>query len=192
MNWQQMSFARPMIIAMIMGLAACSTTPPSEYYMLSVNANGVPGDTGPSIGVGPIQIPEYLNRREIVLNHNDHRLEVQEYQRWAEPLDEGLSRVLSLNLATLLDTQQVQRFPWRRNNLPEFAISVRVIQLSVQDNEAILVAEWTISSPADKAMLHSRISQISAPMASANSEQVAAAYSSLLLKLSKEIAASIQ
>ena len=36
-------------------LGACGSTPPSNYYMLSANAGGMPGSGGPSLGIGPIE-----------------------------------------------------------------------------------------------------------------------------------------
>ena len=128
-------------------ISGCGSTPRSNYYMLSAEASGSPGGEGPSIGVGPITVPDYLKRKEMVLNRDANRLELAEYDRWAESLDAGILRVTALNLAALLETQQVQRFPWRRAGIPDYGVSVAVVQFSVNDANALLVAEWASHSP---------------------------------------------
>ncbi|UCC31474.1 MAG: membrane integrity-associated transporter subunit PqiC [Phycisphaerales bacterium] len=41
-----------------------------------------------------------------------HRLTLAEFDRWAEPLAFGFSRVLAENLSALLLTDRVLLFPW--------------------------------------------------------------------------------
>ena len=172
-------------------VAACGSTPRSDYYMLSANAKGSVGSEGPSIGVGPVSVPEYLKRREMVLNRSANRLDMADYDRWAEPLDAGILRVTALNLSLLLKTQQVQTFPWRRSNLPDFGISIAVIQFSMKGSQAQLVAQWTVTEPATGNAAMQHISRINKTAAGSEPEDVAAAYSELLRQLSEEIAAAI-
>jgi hypothetical protein len=159
--------------------------------MLSANAKGSMGSEGPSIGVGPITVPEYLKRREMVLNRSANRLDLADFDRWAEPLDAGILRVTALNLSLLLKTQQVQTFPWRRSNLPGFGVSIAVIQFSMKGKQALLVAEWTITNPATGDALAQHISHLETTASGGEPEDVAAAYSDLLKELSEEIAATI-
>lgn len=172
-------------------LTACGSTPRSDYYMLSANARGSMGSEGPSIGVGPVSVPEYLKRREMVLNRSANRLHLADFDRWAEPLDAGVLRVTALNLSLLLKTQQVQTFPWRRSNLPDFGISIAVVQFSMQGRQALLVAEWTVTEPATGTAVMQHISRLENSATGGDPEDVAAAYSDLLKDLSKEIATAI-
>ncbi len=173
-------------------IAGCGSTPRSNYYMLSAEAGGTPGMSGPSIGVGPITVPDYLKRKEMVLNRDANRLELAEYDRWAETLDAGILRVTALNLASLLETQQVQRFPWRRKAVPDFGISIAVVEFSVKGTSALLVAEWRVSSPKDGTVLSQRISSLETSARSSEPADVAAAYSQLLARLAEQIAADIK
>ena len=172
-------------------VTACGSTPRSDYYMLSANARGSMGSEGPSIGVGPVSVPEYLKRREMVLNRSANRLDLADFDRWAEPLDAGVLRVTALNLSLLLKTQQVQTFPWRRSNLPDFGISIAVVQFSMKGRQALLVAEWTVTEPATGTAVMQHISRLENSAAGGDPEDVAAAYSDLLKDLSKEIATAI-
>ena len=60
-------------------------------------------------------IPEYLNRENMVFNSEENALFIADSDRWAEPLQKGIQRVLAMNLASLLDTQNIRLHPWARN-----------------------------------------------------------------------------
>jgi uncharacterized lipoprotein YmbA len=172
-------------------LAACGSTPQSDFYMLTADARGEPTGGGPALGVGPISIPDYLKTPKIVMNRNDHLLKLAEYDRWAEPLDSGVSRVVAVNLAVLMETTEVQTFPWRRDAIPEYAVRIVVIQFAAQGKEAMLVAEWSITKPRLGESGGGGISQLTTGLAGGEPEHVASAYSQLLLELSQIIAATL-
>ena len=173
-------------------LAACGSTPRSDYYMLSADAQGRPGSSGPAIGVGPVSIPDYLKAREMVLNRSEHKLMLADFDRWAEPLDAGVSRVVAINLAVLLETQDVQLFPWRRDAVPEYAVRIAVVQFAVHGQDARLISEWTVSRPRTGEAVSQHITQLNAGARESDPESIAAAYSNLLLQLSEKIAAAIE
>ncbi len=180
------------VIACIALLVACGSTPRSDYYMLSADAQGKPGTTGPSLGVGPISVPEYLNMREMVLNRSDHKLKLADFDRWAEPLDAGISRVVAVNLAVLLETQNVQVFPWRRDSIPEYAVRISVIQFAAHERDTRLVAEYAITRPKTAESVSHNIRQFTTVASTGDPESIAAAYSTLLLQLSEDIAAELR
>ena len=80
-------------------LSACLSTPPSHYYLLSAHDGDQPTGVNPSVGIGPISLPEYLNRNSMVYRREDNQLQIAGYERWAEPLTDGILRVIGLNLA---------------------------------------------------------------------------------------------
>lgn len=173
-------------------LNACGSTPKSDYYVLTANARAGEIAEGVSLGVGPVDIPDYLKTRKIVMNRSDHLLNLAEYNRWAEPLDAGVSRVVAVNLAVLMDTTSVQTFPWRRDAIPEYAVRITVIQFAAQDDEALLVAEWSITLPREGSSGDRGISRLTTPIAGDGPEHVAAAYSKLLLDFSNLLADALR
>ena len=173
-------------------LAGCGSSPRSDYYMLTADAPGTPGSGGPALGVGPVSVPEYLNTRQIVMNRNAHKLELAEFDRWAEPLDAGVSRVMAVNLAVLMGTTKVQIFPWRRDAVPEWAVRINVIQFAAQDKEAMLVAEWAITRPGEGESRARGINRLTTVLKGGEPEHVAEAYSELLLEFSEIIAAGLR
>ncbi len=174
-------------------LLGCGTTPASHYYLLSAPAQQIPSGTSPSVGVGPIEIPEYLNRHAMVYNRDGNRLHIANFDRWAEPLDSSILRVVRLNLATTLNTQDVQAYPWKKSSRPEYGIAVTILGLDANDESAKLVVEWHIRKPQSDKTLMRRIDtlQYDLPTGTVTATEVAAAYSELFYQLSNKIAAEI-
>jgi uncharacterized lipoprotein YmbA len=180
-------------LALPLILLGCGSTPASNYYLLSAQAKQIPSGTSPSVGVGPIEIPEYLNRHAIVYNRDGNRLHIASFERWAEPLDSSILRVVRMNLASILNTQNVQAFPWNKSSRPEYGVAVTILNLDANDESARLVVEWHLSRPQSEETLMRRIDelQIDLPTGTVNATEVAAAYSELLYQLTSKIAAEI-
>jgi uncharacterized protein len=84
---------------------ACGSSPPLRYYTLS----RVEPETRAELATQParvrldrVTIPGELDRPEIVRRVDPNRLQIQELDRWAAPLDEMIRRVLSADLAARL------------------------------------------------------------------------------------------
>jgi uncharacterized lipoprotein YmbA len=99
-----------------------------------------------SVGIGPIRLPGYLDREEIMIRVEPNRFKILEDERWAEPLDENLARVLMQNLSVLLRTDQIFVFPWPRNEKPSYRVDVEVLRFeSNSASQSQLTARWTIT-----------------------------------------------
>ena len=90
----------------ILTTAACAELPPPTLYVLKVTdpapviADGQPLASSPLVvGLGPITVPDYLDRADIVRRASDNRLGMASNERWGEPLRAGLQRVLAADLA---------------------------------------------------------------------------------------------
>jgi uncharacterized protein len=180
-----------LLVVIMVSLAACGSTPPSDYYVLAARASDIPSGDTPSVGVGPISIPEYLNRNSMVFNRDGNKLEIATFARWAEPLESGISRVLSLNLASNLNTEDIQVFPWHPTRAPEYAVGLRLLLLDSTNQRAQLVAEWSLRKGGEDATEKRRIVRLEKATGAAGDitpDDVAAAYSELLGELSDIIA----
>ncbi len=181
------------LAVIVLTLGGCGTTPPSKYYLLSAEAGQFPSGSTPSLGVGPIEIPEYLNRNALVYNREGNRLHIASFERWAEPLDSSISRVIRLNLASLLNTQDVQTFPWSNSDQPEYGVEVTVLNLNANNTRARLVAEWHMYRGQNRETILRRVIELEHPIQGSpiTASEVAPAYSNLLLQLSEIIATAI-
>lgn len=176
-------------------LVACGSTPVSTHYLLTASLEKMPTQQSPALGIGPIEIPEYLNRDTLVYRNigDSNTLNIDQQSRWAEPLEDGITRVLGLNLAGLLNTENIQNYPWHQKRRPDYGVKVRVVNLNSRDAQAVLVAEWLVYRPEDSSEVARRISSLQQPLdpEQAIAAQLPAAYSELVRRLSEEIAAGI-
>ena len=188
------SIARLGIILLLGAIAAgCGTTPRSNHYLLTSRLEGVPSGTSPVLGVGPVLIPEYLNRDTLVYRKSSNQLHVNGAERWAEPMQDGISRVIALNLAARLDTNEVQSFPFHAERRPDWGVKLRVLRLDAEDNRARLITEWLIYKPQSGAALQRRLSSLELQLDPQQPlpAQLPPAYSELLWRLSGEIASEL-
>ncbi len=174
-------------------LAGCGSTPNSKHYILRARQLPPQADSTLSVGVGPIEVPEYLQRNSLVFSSGDNRVNLAHTQRWAEPLEDGIARVITLNLAGLLQTQDIRPYPWHPDRRPDFALKLRVLELEASPQSARLVAEWLVYDPAEDVPLNRRIAQFEEPLSSDgdDADAVARAYSDLFYQLSEAAATAI-
>jgi uncharacterized protein len=151
---------RTLVLAAIVGVAAvaagCSVLAPqpdrSQFVMLTSIAGGGPAasvsyivDPRLSIAVGPVDLPGYLRRPEVVTRDTSNRVRLSEDKLWAEPLGSNFQRVLAENLSQLLGTQRVMLFPWYATSRPEFQVAVQVERFdTTSDGRSELTARWVI------------------------------------------------
>ncbi len=181
------------IAVLTLFLAACASSPGYQYYLLTAQSTPATESDDIAVGIGPVSIPEYLARNEIIYRRDGNRVRLAGTARWAEPLVDGMQRVLALNLAAQLGTQNVGYLPGLNSAPPGYAVKVNVLALDVTASQAQLTAEWIITQPAEEAPVarstaHERYSM---PEGEPTPATVAGAYSELLGQLSAGIAAQI-
>lgn len=188
-----------LILACLLGLTeGCAGSKPSRFYLLHSVARGeIPAGQKASrndisVGIGPVNLPEYLDRPQIITRTSLNRLELAEFDRWAEPLSETFPRVLAENLGAMLGTDRVLVYPWPRSSRVDCQVEVQVNRFEGSPGgSACLSAWWTLYGENGKSVLASRQSELAEPVTSSSYEDLVAAQSRLLGSLSREIAAAI-
>jgi len=102
------------VTTVLLALTACASSPLEDhYYSLVLAADDVaPGDAGHAqalLIVGPVELPEYLNKRGLTLQIDANQVRTANHHFWAEPLEEAISKVLVRDLAHLADDIAVER-----------------------------------------------------------------------------------
>ena len=181
-------------LCIVFCLAACGSSPPSKFYRLTAGTGSIENTQQLSLGVGPIEVPEFLNRSALVYTRGENRLLISSTELWAEPLAEGVQRIIGLNLAQLLDTENLSYFPWDSRHLPEYGVRVSVLDLDANEQQAMLTAEWIVFYPTSGDIVSKRISQHKHPLPAGTftASELPPAYSNLLYQLSETIAAEIR
>jgi uncharacterized lipoprotein YmbA len=147
-----------------------------------------------AIGIGPVKIPEYLNQPEIVTRMTQNELRLDEFAKWAEPLEDNISRTLAQNLFSLLCVQSIAIFPWRGGTPVDYRIDVHVIQMDgILGESASLDVAWSITDGTGhkKSPLSTKRSTYKEPTGGGDYEAFVSAQSRNLASLSREIAEMI-
>jgi uncharacterized lipoprotein YmbA len=143
--------------------------------------------------IGPIELPKYLDRPQIVTRTSRNELQLAEFNQWAEPLKDNISRVLADNLSILLSTDRIAIFPRKRFSPIEYQVAIEVIQFEGDPGRnATLTASWTIFGEDRKQVLLMKKSSFSESTDGPGYEALVSAKSRALGKLSQEIAEAIQ
>ena len=183
-------------VASLLGLGACASTPSHFYVLNTLSASETMPATAaaqsPVIGVGPITLPKYLDRPQIVTRVGRHQLALGEFDRWAEPLQDNVLRVLAENLALLIPTEQILLHPWPRSATLDYQVSTEVLHFDGWlGGESTLLARWSILDGAERE-LFTRLVDLHAPTGGQDYEAMVVAMNQLLEALSRDIATAIQ
>ena len=130
---------------------------PSRFFALAPlprtgqRAQDAAGTNALALGIGPIKFPGYLDRQQLVTRISQNRFAVAENDRWAEPLEENFSRVLSQNLSILLQTDRIVAYPWERSQQPTYQVQVEVLRFEPNAEQIVeLWARWSIIEGTNK------------------------------------------
>ena len=185
-----------LITASLLAVSGCApTTPSPTFYQLEESAStqlsGV--ERGTPIGVGPVIMAAYLNRPHVVTRATNHKLDLSEFNRWAEPLKDSVSRVIAVNLSNMLKTNRIYLIPMRSTAIPlEFSVEIDIPRFDgTLGDDAMLVARWTLYGKGGNALL-TKVSIIKEPSGGEGYDKLISAQNRALQRLSREIADAIQ
>jgi uncharacterized lipoprotein YmbA len=137
----------------VAALSACvGKTPPSKFYLMSsmLDSGAVlessVAEEALSIGIGPVEMPKYLDRPQIVTRTQLNELMVDEFHRWAgQSPQAGFTRVLAENLGVLLRTNRISFHPWQRATPIDVQVSIVVLRFDTDsDGKVALRALWKL------------------------------------------------
>jgi len=145
-----------------------------------------------SLGVGPVRLPAYLDRREIVIRVAPSRFDLSENDRWAEPLDENLTHVLTQNLSILLGSDRIISYPWPLDLKPQYRVEIQVLRFeSDSAGDAQLSARWAVIDDTGKETPNLKASRLTRQAKEKSTDGSVAALSETVADLSREIAKTV-
>jgi hypothetical protein len=179
-------------IAIIATAAAGCASAPSRFYTLNSTATG---DGSPAancaVAVGPVTVPTSVDHPQFTVQVAPNRVEVDEFNRWAGPLDDNIARVIAGDLAVRLGTPQVATEPLA-NFKPAYQVTIDVQRFESVPGKSVLVeAVWVVHKSAGGTAQSGR-TIASEPVSGNGFDALAAAHSRALAKVSGDIAAAIR
>jgi len=187
-----------LILVSVILFTYCSSSPPVQKYILTPSIENDTEtlsdkeNTEITIGIGTIEFSEYLKRPEIVSFKGSNELNVDQFNRWAEPLEKNFERVLIENLSRLIPTDRIYIFPWQEEELNSFQITILVNEFGMRsDSSVVLDARWSVSKKFKRDFLMTQRSFYTENAAGVSIEVEVALLSDLIGKFSRDIANEI-
>lgn len=158
-------------IAGLLGLSACTLvqpSAPSQFYVLSADLPATQEPLfkpdAPVLVVGIVRVAAFLDRPQMTVRRDANVVNFDEFARWAEPLSDGVARVLRANFVGLLGTPE-SALPWARAGNRDFNLFVFVEDVQLREDgqvelrlsfrisdgssaQAVLAGERTYLAPA--------------------------------------------
>jgi len=186
-------FINPLIVGAVIAVvtAGCASAP-SRFYTLNSTTTADGSTTANyAIAVGPVTVPAAVDRPQITIRVGPNRVAVDEFNRWAEPLNQNIARVVAANLATMLGTPRVASSPLANFN-PDYRVAINIQQFeSVPGGSVTVEALWVVLKPAGSVSLSGQ-TVASEPVSGNDYDALVAAHSRALAKVSADIAAAIR
>ena len=165
---------------------------PARFY--TPDSTATPDGAAPvnyPIMVGPVSVPAAVDRPEFVLQTAPNRVDVDEFNRWAAPLNDAVAQVVAGDLVKLLGTPNVAAAPMA-NFDPAYRVTIDVQRFdSVPGQAALVEAVWTVHRTAGGETRSGR-TVAREPVQGDGFDALAAAHSRALAKMSVDIAAAIR
>ncbi len=126
--------------------AGCGKSGPTSFYALSgPQTPALSGGACLSLGVGPVETPAYLARNSLMIRDGENKLKLLDFEEWAEPVSDGLTRVLAENLGTLVCARPLVTYPWPAGVSPDYQITVQTQRFDgAPGKDVVLKATWAI------------------------------------------------
>ena len=155
---------------------------------------------GVALGVGPVVVPKYLDRPQIVTRTSKNELHFAEFDQWGGRFEDNFTRALAENLSFLLSTDRVSVYPWKASTPVDYQITVELIHFEgYAAGRTDLAARWSVISGDGREvflMTRSSFSELArrsaaSPEGGQDYEAFVAAMSRALGNLSRDIAAAV-
>ena len=185
-----------------LALTGCLGGPsgPTNFYMLSPLSPSQAGTAAASaegrirIGLVTVVVPEYLNRNEIVVNLDNTVYRLAEFNQWAEPLNNNLTRVLEENLTNLLRGDSIDVFLASDSSIPaDYRLEVDVLRLDGNlGGQVALISQWALLETEEGGLILMRRSEYQELAVDNTYKGLVLAQSRMIENLSRDIAAVIK
>jgi uncharacterized lipoprotein YmbA len=178
------------LIAIVTG---CGSTPPSHFYTLDATAKAAAVSSNVSVSVGPVTVPAVVDRPQIVVRTGPNEVWLDEFNRWAAPLDDNFGRAVAENLVAMLGTPHVTVFPQTDAVNAQYRVAIQVQTFeSAPGQAATLDAAWTVRGPKDARSQTGRTSVREPVQGGTGYPALMAAHSRAVARVSQDIADAIR
>jgi len=176
------------VLSLIPLLVACGASLPERFYRLDALESGTASAmaNSPRLSVGPVSVPDVLDRPQMVWQADAKRIVIAEQSRWAEPLPGAISRVVADNLAR----QVAGVLPVAAHASADIRIELDIRRLDAVPGQSVtLEAVWRLRQASHIKQGHVLLRET---VAANSTEALVAAHDRVLLVISRAIAVDLR
>ncbi len=177
----------------VAALAGCGSSPKSNFYTLSSGAPAAQAASSApfSVAIGMVTIPDVIDRPQIVTRSGANQVTINEFARWAEPLQSEIPRVIADNLTRELNGALVSTYPQSANINADCKVLIEVQRFDSAPGDAATVEVlWTVRPAKGEAKSGRSVAREAT--GGAGYDALVAAHSRALASVSRDIAAAVR
>ena len=187
----------PVLAAAVLALTGCAAklSPKASFFYLTAleTERGEMQRPDLMIGIGPMLLPGYIDRKQLVSQVKSNKMKVDEFNRWAGDLEQNIAAVLAENLSYRLGTDAVLIYPWGQAVDVDYQVVVDIRRFHMaEDQQVHLVAQWRVLVEDGSKLLKIQRQEFTQAVNGDTNNDVVAAQSAVLLQLSRRISESIE
>ena len=188
--------ARGLAGIVLMLLVGCTSSDNPQLYLLApIRVDAAPTPAAMRdlpVGLAPVTVPEYLDRPDIMQRAGGTEIKPIGSARWAERLSINVGRVVAENLGLLLGSGDVVQLPTRSGTPINLEVALDLSRFEQDsDGTAVLAGRWTVRRAGNGSEVASGRTSLREPVEGSGTDQVVAAMSRNLAKVSRDIATGI-
>ena len=179
------------------GCVAMSKSPNPRFYALQAIVAHQAGEkfnipASVIIGIGPVKVPEYQNRPQMVTQDTNNLITFAEFDRWGEPLELALPRLIGENLSVLMPGATLVTSPWNLAIPVKYQVMMDIVRLESRlDQDLAMTVQWSVINLEKKEMMFTKRSEFSKPVEPHSYSGLAKTLSMECASLSDEIAKTL-
>jgi uncharacterized lipoprotein YmbA len=146
-----------------------------------------------TVNLTMVNLADYVDRPQIVTRTSANEITISEFERWAEPLNEAIPRLVAENLSLLLGSARVATVSWHGSVAPDYAVLFEVIRFDGSlGGDVSLHYMYAILDREGKKVFEAKRSVLTEPTNGPGYEAMVSAGSRAVTAMSREIAEAIR
>ena len=181
-------------VILLLALAGCGTAPKERFYALSVPepAAAESANAAFAVAVGPVTVPEMVDRPQLVMRVGANRMELSELNRWAEPLKRALPRAIAASIGQGVPEARVYVASNDFHEPKDYRVRVDVERFESELGKGALVeASWSVRGGPGNEVRHGR-SVVREAASGPGYDELVAAHSAAAAAIGRDIASTLR
>lgn len=190
--------SRYSIIFLCVILSACGSSPKTSFYMLGADSHSTGGyesaaKGAAAVGVWRVNLPDFLDRNELVVRDNQFEIKVADFSIWIGNLEDNMTQLVVDELALQLQSNKIIKSPWRAYRKNDYQVQINIDRFDgMLGGEVVLKGAWSLLDANGDKELSRELFIYKVTAADKSYKQMVAALSQLTVELAGDISKAIK